>query len=95
MGKNVEAVSLEGTKIAYLKVLTFLNIARTHYETSGKKSEKLHEEINYYEKEVKKYEEKLRGHDILPESIFGKRNDNPKTAEIAHQYADDKFVQTP
>lgn len=74
MGNEVENASLGGMKKAYLNALESLNTARTEYETSGKKSEKLHEKISCYEKEFKKYEEKLRMYGINPESILCKKS---------------------
>ncbi len=74
MGNKVEDVSLEGTKAAYLNSLSSLNVARTHYETSGNKSEKLLEDVKFYELMVKNHEEKLRRYGINPEDILCKKS---------------------
>jgi|GEM_PF-5901873 len=74
MGNGVEDVSLKDIKTAYRNSLSSLNVARTHYETSGNKSEKLLEEIEFYELMVKNYEERLRKHGINPENILCKKS---------------------
>jgi hypothetical protein len=94
MDNKVEDASLEGTKTAYLKCLSSLNVARTHYEASGKKSKKLLENVKDYEMKVKKYEEKLRRCGMPPESIFCKKNGNlPRIDETAQQHPDDVACQ--
>ncbi len=78
MSNGVEnaSLSLKSTKLAYLNLLGRLNVAKTNYITSEVKSKGLDNEINYYETEIRKYEDILRKCGVAPEQILRKRMSN-------------------